>query len=39
MAWKKDIPIVYQINKSIADMEDNFESIMDAYFETFREIM
>ena len=39
VVWKKDRPVVYQINEFIAEMGDNFEGIMDAYFETFKERM
>ena len=39
IVWKKDTPVPYQINEFIAEMGDNFESIMDAYFESFKERM
>ena len=39
MVYKKDKTIIYQINEYIAKMGNNFESIMDAYFETFNERM
>lgn len=36
---KKDMHVVYQINEFIAEMGDNFEGIMDAYFETLKKRM
>lgn len=39
VARKKDAPILYQFNEFIVEMGDNFESIMEAYFETFKEKM
>lgn len=39
MVWRKDTPIFYQINEFMAKMGENFQSIMDAYFETFKEKM
>lgn len=39
VVWKKDRPVVYQINEYIVELGDNFESIMDAYFEDFKERM
>ena len=37
--WRKDTPVLYQINEFIAEMGENFESIMDSYFEEFRKKM
>lgn len=37
--WRKDTPVLYQINEFINEMGDNFESIMDAYFDKFKERM
>ena len=37
--WNKYRPIVYQINEYIEELGDNFNSIMDAYFESFKEKM
>ena len=34
---KFGILVVYQINEFIAEMGDNFEGIMDAYFDNFKE--
>ena len=31
--------MLYQINEFIAEMGDNFKSIMDTYFEAFKERM
>ena len=39
IVWRKDVPILYQINEYIAEMGENFDSIMDNYFETFKEKM
>lgn len=39
IVWKKDRLVVYQIDKYIEELEDNFEKIMDAYFELFKEKM
>ena len=39
MEWRKDTPVLYQINEFIAEMGENFESIMDGYFEEFRKKM
>lgn len=35
--WRKDTPILYQINEFIAEMGENFERVMDSYFEVFKE--
>ena len=37
--WRKDVPILYQINEYIAKMWENFDSIVDSYFDTFKEKM
>ena len=37
MEWIKDVLTLYQINEYIAEMDENFDSIMDCYFETFKE--
>ena len=39
MEWKKDTLILYQINEFIKDMGDNYEKVMDNYFEEFKEKM
>ena len=33
------MPILYQLNEYIAEMGENFDSIMDSYFDTFKEKM
>ncbi len=35
--WRKDVPVLYQINEYMAKMGENYNSIMDNYFETFKE--
>ena len=37
MVWKNDIPILYQINEFKVEMDENFEIIVDNYFESFKE--
>ena len=37
--WRKDVPILYQINEYIAKMGENYKSIMDNYFDSFKEKM
>jgi len=39
VVWRKDAPILYQINEYIAEMGENYESIMDNYFDAFKEKM
>jgi hypothetical protein len=39
VVWKKDRPVIYQINEFIIELGDNFENIMDAYFDDFKEKM
>ncbi len=39
VVWKKDIPVLYQTNEFVAEMGENFDSIMDNYFEDFKERM
>lgn len=37
VVWRKDIPILYQINEFIAEMGENFGKVMDNYCEDFKE--
>ena len=37
--WRKDVLVFYQINEYIAEMGENFDSIMDSYFDTIKEKM
>ena len=37
--WRKDVPVLYHINEYIAEMGENFEGIMDNYFDAFKEKM
>ena len=37
--WRKDMPILYQINEYIVEMGENLVSIMDNYFDVFKEKM
>ena len=39
IVWKKDIPILYQINEFITELGENFDSVLDSYFEEFKERM
>ena len=39
VVWRKDTPILYQINKFIKDMGENLEKVMDKYFEVFKKKM
>ena len=39
VVWRKDTLVLYQINEFITGMGENFDSIMDNYFETFKEKM
>ena len=39
MEWRKNVPVLYQINEYIAEIDEIFESIMDNYFEAFKEKM
>ena len=39
VVWRKDTPVLYQINEFITEMGENFDSIMDNYFEVFKEKM
>ena len=34
--WIKDAPVLYLINKYIVEMGENFVSIMDNYFDSFK---
>ena len=36
---KKDIPVLCQINEFIAELGENFDSVLDNYFEDFKERM
>ena len=37
--WRKDVLVLYKINEYIAEMGENYESIMDYYFDAFKEKM
>ena len=39
VVWRKDTRVLYQINDIIAEMDQNFERVMDNYFEVFKEKM
>ena len=39
IVWRKDTLILYQINDFIVEMGENFERVMDNYFEVFKEKM
>ena len=39
VVWRKDTPIFYQINEFIREMGDNYEKVMNNYFEAFKEKM
>ena len=39
VVWKKDTPFLYQINEFIVEMDEKIESIIDNYFESFKEKM
>ena len=39
IVWRKDVPILYQINEYITKMGEIFDSNMDNYFENFKENM
>ena len=39
VVWRKDTPILYQINEFIRDMGVNLKKVMDNYFEVFKEKM
>ena len=39
IVWRKYFFVLYHINEYIAEMGDKFESVMDKYFETFKEKM
>src|SRR4029434_8856579 len=36
VVWRKDTPVLYQINEFIAEMGENFEKVLDNYFEDFK---
>ena len=35
--WRKDVLVLYRINEYIAEMGENYVSIMDNYFDAFKE--
>ena len=37
VAWRKDVPILYQINEYIAKMGEKYVSIMENYFDAFKD--
>ena len=37
VVWRKDVAILYQINEYIAEMGENYVSIMDNYFVSFKD--
>ena len=37
--WRNDVPFLYHINEYIAKMGEKFDSIMDNYFDAFKEKM
>ena len=39
IVWRKDVPVLYQINEYIAEMSENYVSIMDNYFDAFKDKM
>ena len=39
VVWRKDVPILYQINEYIFERGENYVSIMDNYFDVFKEKM
>ena len=39
IVWRKDVPVLYQINEYIAKMGENYNNIMDNYFDAFKEKM
>ena len=39
VVWRKDVPVLYQINEYIYEMGENYVSIMDNYFDVFKEKM
>lgn len=39
VVWRKDVPILYQINEYIDEMGEKYASIMDNYFGAFKEKM
>ena len=39
VVWRKDTLILYQINEFIVEMAENFDKVMDNYFEDFKERM
>ena len=39
IVWRKDVPVLHQSNEYIAKMGEIFDSIMDNYFNSFKENM
>lgn len=39
IVWRKDVHVLYQINEYIAKMGENYNSIMENYFDGFKEKM
>ena len=39
VVWRKDVLVLYQINEYTTKMGENYASIMDNYFDTFKEKM
>lgn len=39
IVWSSNRPVLYEISDFISKMGDNFDGIMDAYFEKFKEKM
>ena len=37
IVWRKDVLVLYQINEYISEMGENYVSIMDNYFDAFKE--
>ena len=37
--WRKDVLVLYQIDEYISKMGENYSSIMDNYFDAFRQKM
>jgi hypothetical protein len=37
VVWKKDVSVLYQINEYIVEMGENYNSIMDNYFDALKE--
>ena len=39
VVWRKDVPVLYQINEYISKMGENYSSIVDNYFDAFKSKM